>query len=127
MVAHSEHCGEAIWLNTAEPAHELRGIGWRSKQKTRRLLAHGQTHYSEHQFFQSTSLALTAGQCRKSLKHILFYAVDGKIFGYRSSFHSRVRVADSHLLTLRCSFYKALAGAIWSKVAAARPRSRSVR
>ena len=34
--------GEAIKLDTAEPAHELRGTGWRSKQKTRRLLPTGE-------------------------------------------------------------------------------------
>jgi hypothetical protein len=61
VVAHSEHCGEAIWLDTAEPAHELRGIGWRSKQKTRRILAHGRTQHSEHQFSTSTPLELTVG------------------------------------------------------------------
>jgi len=34
MVAHSEDCGgEAIWLDTADAAHERHGIGWHSKQK----------------------------------------------------------------------------------------------
>jgi hypothetical protein len=91
------HAAHSLTKTSTTVVHELREIGWRSKQKTRRLLAHGRTQHSEHQFRKSTPLELTAGECRKYLKHIRFYAVDGQIFGYRSSFHSRVRVADSHL------------------------------
>jgi len=40
MVAHSDHCGEAIWLDTADPRiNSVELVGFETK--TRRLLAHG--------------------------------------------------------------------------------------
>jgi ABC-type antimicrobial peptide transport system ATPase subunit len=72
------HAAHSLTKTSTTVVHELREIGWRSKQKTRRLLAHGRTQHSEHQFRKSTPLELTAGECRKYLKHIRFYAVYNK-------------------------------------------------
>ena len=60
LVVHSEHCGEAIWLNTAEPAHEsVELVGIRNKNP--QAFGPRVNTVLRASIYQLTLLALTAG------------------------------------------------------------------